>query len=74
MMISLPLFYAIPHAQMSMLVFIELLEIVRLLIVWPFASKLRNIFKLSMELIILTYFICGLVQGVLSIELSKNNP
>jgi len=48
MMISLPLFYDTAYAQMGVLSFVQLLEIIRFSKTWPFASKKRNYFRLSL--------------------------
>lgn len=48
MMISLPLFYSVTYAQMGVLLFIQIIELVRFWKTWPFTSDKRNYFRLSL--------------------------
>jgi hypothetical protein len=62
MIISLPLFYSVLYAQMSVLFVLQLIEIVRFWFTWPFVSNKRNCFRLSLELALLLFFLINLIQ------------
>ncbi len=48
MMITLPIFYSTKYAQVSILIIIQTMEIVRFLIIWPFHQKARNYIRLGL--------------------------
>jgi hypothetical protein len=73
MMIALPIFYFIAHAQISALIFIQILEVCRFLIVWPFKSNIRNFIRLGLELCLLGFFASVLIQGFMVLEIMKND-
>ena len=62
MMISLPLFYSVNYAQMSVLFTLQCIEIIRLWKTWPYVSAKRNYFRLSLELALLFFFLVNLIQ------------
>jgi hypothetical protein len=63
MMIVLPLFYKIQNMQIYFLIGIQILEIVRFIAVWPYLSKIRNFFRLSLEFFLLFFFVSILIQS-----------
>ena len=46
MIISVPLFYPYPTAEMGVLMFLQILEMARLWKSWPYAKKWRNYLRL----------------------------
>jgi hypothetical protein len=62
MVTALPLFYSTTYAQMAVLCFVQLLEVIRVWTVWPFLSKRRNWLKLSLEISLFLFFLINLVQ------------
>lgn len=46
MMLSLAFFYQRPQVQTTMLIIIQVAEIVRFSVVWPFRSKIYNVIRL----------------------------
>lgn len=62
MMISLPLFYSVTYAQMGVLAFLQVIELIRFWKTWPFASNKRNLFRLSLEFSLLVFFLMNLIQ------------
>jgi hypothetical protein len=64
MMVALPIFYSTKGAQVTILIAIQLMEIVRFLVIWPFHSKIRNYIRLALELCLLLFFACILIQGL----------
>lgn len=48
MMITLPIFYNTKNAQIGVLIMIQLFEIIRFSVVWPFKTKLRNFIRLGL--------------------------
>ena len=46
MIVSLPLFYHTTHAQAGVLCLLQLLEIIRFVVIWPFYKNWRNIYRL----------------------------
>lgn len=62
MMISLPLFYSTFYAQMSILASVQFIELLRFWYTWPFMSKKRNYFRLSLEISLLLFFIINIIQ------------
>lgn len=62
-MIALPIFYLETHAQISALIGIQLFEIIRFLLTRPFKSKIRNAIRLGLEICLLGFFGCVLIQG-----------
>lgn len=73
MIVSLPLFYDTLHAQAAVLIFLEVLEIMRLVFTWPFTKRWRNVVRLLLECCLLLFFICVLIQGFLVTEIMLNN-
>jgi hypothetical protein len=74
MIVSLPLFYDTNHAQAIMLCLLQLMEIVRFLVVWPFYRQWRNIVRLCLECALGMFFFCVLIQTFLIREIMVNNP
>ena len=66
MMVSLPIFHEHIHAQILCLITLQILEIIRFCLTWPYCSIKRNIFKLVLEAILLTIFIAVFIEGILS--------
>jgi hypothetical protein len=62
MMISLPLFYSVTYAQMGILCFLQVIELIRFWKTWPFASGKRNMFRLSLEFALFVFFLMNLIQ------------
>ena len=62
MIISLPLFYSSSYAQMGVLLAIQMFEIVRVWTVWPFISRRRNWFRLSLEIALALFFLVNFIQ------------
>lgn len=73
MMICLPIFHEQPYTQTICLVLLQLAEILRFYFTWPFASRLRNIFRLFLELTLLTIFVLVLASQYLSFSLMSND-
>ncbi len=63
-MVALPIFYSTKGAQVTILIAIQLMEIIRFLVIWPFHSKIRNYIRLALELCLLLFFACILIQGL----------
>jgi hypothetical protein len=72
-MIALPIFYFKAHAQIIALIFIQILEICRFLIIWPFRSNVRNFIRLGLELCLLGFFVSVVIQGFMVDEIMKND-
>jgi hypothetical protein len=64
MMVALPIFYNTKNAQITTLIVIQSLEIIRFLIIWPFKTRFRNFFRLFLDLCLLTFFITILIQSI----------
>lgn len=62
MIITLPLFYSVLYAQVGILMFLQLLEVVRVWIVWPFVSSFRNYFRLSLDIALFFFFMINTIQ------------
>ena len=62
MIIVLPLFYEEPYAQMGLLLLVELFEVVRVWVVWPFLSAKRNWLRLSLDVALALFFLVHLIQ------------
>jgi hypothetical protein len=73
MMITLPLFYMTKNAQISVLMAIQFLEIIRFIVVWPFKSKVRNFIRLGLEIILMIFFITIIIQSFEMVEIMMNN-
>ena len=73
MMVSLPLFHEHIYAQISVLIILQVMEIVRFCLTMPFTSKLKNLFRLSMEIVLLLIFVLILSSSYLSGDLMKNS-
>jgi hypothetical protein len=65
MLITLPIFYYTPHAQICVLMLIQLLECIRFLVVWPFKNKIRNFIRLGLDFALLVFFISIFIQGLM---------
>ena len=57
MMITFPLFFRYPYAQIIVLIFLQTIEIIRLGITRPYTSQLRNISKIVLELVLLSILV-----------------
>ena len=73
MIISLPLFYHSTQAQAGVLILLQIAEVIRFCVIWPFYKKWRNIYRLILECSLLMFFICVLIQGFLVQEIMLNN-
>lgn len=73
MVVSLPLFYHTLHGQPAVLIALQTLEILRFVLTWPFIKRWRNIVRLLLELCMLLFFVCILLQGILVQEIMLNN-
>ena len=73
MIICLPLFYDAQYAQMGVLLFIQLLELVRMWKIWPFVSKARNWLRFSLEAALALFFLVNLIQIPLLNALQTND-
>lgn len=74
MMISLPIFYETKNAQISVLLILQFLELVRFIIVWPYKSKIRNILKIGLEFMLMMFFMSIIIQSYEMSEILLNNP
>lgn len=63
-MIALPIFYSTKYAQVSILILIQAMEIIRFLVIWPFHKKIRNYIRLGLELCLLLFFVSILIQAL----------
>lgn len=72
MVISLPIFYGTIHAQAFVLIFLQILEILRFIFTWPYYRRWRNIVRLCLEVILLVFFFCVMIQGFLVREIMLN--
>ena len=57
MIISLPLFYEVKHAQPLVLALIQLMEIARFTATWPFHATWRNRVRLALEITLFLFFL-----------------
>jgi hypothetical protein len=73
MIISMPLFYNTPYAQMGILFIIQFFEILRFWFVWPFVSKRRNYIRLSLEISLLLFFLVNLIQITLLQQIMESD-
>ena len=73
-MISLPLFYTTRNAQIGVLMVIQLFEIARFIVVWPFKSKIRNFIRLALEICLMAFFMTVIIQSFEMMEIMMNNP
>lgn len=64
MMVALPIFYSTKGAQVTILIAIQLMEITRFLVIWPFHSKTRNYIRLALELCLFLFFTSILIQAL----------
>jgi hypothetical protein len=62
MIITLPLFYSSSYAQITILLLIQLFEVIRVWVVWPFHSRRRNFLRFSLDVALAFFFLCNLVQ------------
>lgn len=62
MVICVVLFYEYPIYAAGFLIALEIFEIVRFVLTWPFASRKRNIIRLILEVIILVFFLTVFLQ------------
>lgn len=56
MMLTFPIFYYSGQAQIICLVVIQVGEVVRFCITWPFSKKWRNVYRLLLEIVLLLIF------------------
>lgn len=66
MMLTFPLFYEQGNIVLGVLTAIQLLEIVRFCVTWPFAKRWRNWLRFALELVLLSVFLI-----VLAIQLQS---
>lgn len=62
MLLSICLFYDFPLVQISILIFLQSLEIIRFLLTIPYSSKIRNFIQISLEILLLITFILILIS------------
>lgn len=43
---------------------IQLMEMIRFIVIWPFHSKVRNFIRLGLEICLLTFFVTILIQAM----------
>lgn len=72
MIASVPLFYHKTHAQ-PVLIILQIAEIIRFCYVRPFCSVWRNVYRLLLELVLLAFFFCVLIEGFLMHQIMLNN-
>lgn len=56
MMLTFPIFYYSGQAQIICLVILQVGEVVRFCLTWPFSKKWRNIYRLLLEIVLLLIF------------------
>jgi hypothetical protein len=61
MIFAVALFYQYPLYAAGTLVAIEIFELVRFYLSWPFASRKRNLVRFTLELVTLVFFITVLL-------------
>ena len=74
MIFALPIFHELPYTQATCLITLQVLEIIRFIVTWPFHSKFRNLYRIFLEVILLLIFIIVMVTQHLSALLMKNDP
>jgi hypothetical protein len=65
MVICLPLFYSVNYGQMTVLMLLQVFEILRVWVVWPFVSRRRNWIRLSLDFSLAMFFLMNLIQNTL---------
>ena len=73
-MVSLPMFYETPYAQVSVLIALQVMEIARFIATRPYAYLWRNIVRFLLELMLLLFFISCLIQSILIQRIMYNDP
>jgi hypothetical protein len=56
LVVALPIFHEYPYASLSCMMIVQFFEVLRLVLTWPYHSRWRNVFKLSLELTLLAIF------------------
>jgi hypothetical protein len=74
MIVSLPLFYELNHCQPAVLVMLQMLEMARFLATKPYYAKWRNIYRFTLELFLLFFFTCVLVNTYIIDKITANDP
>ena len=74
MMASLPIFHGYPKAQISALITIQSIEILRFCLSRPYSSAKKNIIRLISEVLLMLILIIILIEALISEELAKNDP
>jgi hypothetical protein len=79
MMFALAIFYERAEVQMAAIILIQIGEIIRFCLVWPFRSRLYNWFRLTLEIVLLTLFVCVLayallLQNIMSVPIEEASP
>jgi hypothetical protein len=62
MLICVPLFYDYPLTSILILMIIQILDVIRFILTVPYHKKIRNYVYFIIELSLMIYFICGLVN------------
>lgn len=71
MMLSFPIFYKFGFAQVVALVTIQFVEILRFIFTWPYIQKWRNVFRLTLEVILFAVFAFILFIEIIVINITK---
>lgn len=74
MIVSLPIFYELKHFQPAVLIILQLMEIVRFLITKPYFALWRNVYRFVLEIFLLIFFICVMINSYLIEEIVLNDP
>jgi hypothetical protein len=74
MIISLPLFYDLEHCQPAVLILLQLLEMARLVLTKPYYAAWRNVYRFCLELCLLLFFVCIMVNSYLIDQIVLNDP
>ncbi len=73
MIFAVAIFYEYPSYAAGALIFIQIFELIRFCISWPFASKNRNLILLGLEITILVFFFTVFLQTLYIEQISHNN-
>jgi hypothetical protein len=57
------------HAQIAVLILIQIMEIIRFIIVRPFKTKIRNFIRFGLDFTLLLFFGTVLIQGFLMLTI-----
>ena len=74
MMVALPVFYESKHWQISVLIFIQAIEIARFIATKPYHALWRNVYRFILEAAIFAFFCVILACEMLMEEIVKDDP